>query len=577
MKYKIALLIGMSVLTAVTSCQEGSDINNSGADRILIGSVITMDKDSTVAQAVAFKDGKILFVGSAKDAEKYRGKGTKVHNYGKASIYPGFMDGHTHGFFAAGRYTEADLSAIDDADGTKMSDFVAAMKKYMDANPGKSIYKGSGWSIKEGVLPTAAMLDAICPDVPMLLNSKDGHSMWINTAAMTHFKIDKTWVSKYGENCVRTDADGNITGYLSEAPVFVLMNATSMSREECAEWLLKWQEYAFSRGITATTEAAASLSGGVGTAYLNMAASPLWKLRTYAVEEIGESVPNEKLDSALSRILQFHREYDSEYFKVTGIKIFVDGIVEARTAWLKDAYDDNDDNPSYTGLKRCSDPERVAKIVEFANRNGMNVHFHCIGDSATALAVEGIIRGQNAAGVEFGRNTIAHLQLVDPEDIKKIAKNNIIAVLAPQWALQDQDEYKLTQKYIGHRAETMFPVKSFLEAGALINLHSDYPVSVPLSIQQNFCAAIYRTCEYRGEVLKRNTDEEIDRYHALQAVTINVACQWGQENNLGSLEIGKVANAVVCDANFLKDDVKTILNSKILETIVDGETVYSQN
>lgn len=573
MKTKI-LLISITALVAVSSCNKNPGTTDGSADRILTGNVITMDKNGTVAQAVAFKDGKVLFVGSKEDVQKYRGKRTVVNDYGTASIYPGFMDGHTHGYLAAQRYMEADLSVIDYTPGAQMFDFVAAMKKYMDANPGKDMYKGSGWSIKKGVLPTAAMLDAICPDVPMLLNSADGHSMWVNTAAMKEFGIDETWVEKYGADCVRKDADGKITGYISETPAFALINATALSKEECKEGLLKWQDYAFSRGITATTEAATTLSSGnASTAYLDLAASPSWKLRTYAVETIYESVPDTKLDSALTKVLQLHKDNNGEYFQVTGVKVFVDGIVEAHTAWLKQEYSDQ---PGYFGLKRCSDPVRVAKIVEFANRNGMNVHFHCIGDGATALAVEGITSGQNAAGVKDGRNTIAHLQLVSPEDIQKIADNNIIAVLAPQWAFLDQDEYSLVEKYIGaDRAKSMSPIKSFVDAGALINLHSDYPVSIPLSIQQNFCASICDNLELNGEVLWNiNAKEVTDRYSALMAVTINVAHQWGQEDRLGSLEVDKVANAVVCDADFLKDDVNTILKSRILETIVDGKTVY---
>ena len=574
MKIEI-LLIGITALAAVSSCQKSTGTDDGAADRILIGNVITMDKDSTVAQAVAFKDGKVLFVGSKEDAQKYRGKHTDVANYGTASIYPGFMDGHTHGYLAAQRYMEADLSVIDYTPGAQMSDFVAAMKKYMDENPGRDMYKGSGWSIKNGVLPTAAMLDAICPKVPMLLNSGDGHSMWVNAAAMEKFGIDESWVKKYGTDCVRVDDKGNITGYISEAPAFVLIKATALSKEKCMEGLLKWQDYAFSRGITATTEAATNLgSGTASTAYVNLAASPLWKLRTYAVETISESVSDAKLDSALNKVLQLHQDNNGEYFQVTGVKVFVDGIVEAHTAWLKQEYSNES---GYYGLKRCSDPVRVAKIVEFANRNGMNVHFHCIGDGATALAVEGIVNGQNAAGVKDGRNTIAHLQLVSPGDIRKMADNHIIAVLAPQWALLNNDGYNLIERYIGSdRAKTMFPIKSFVEAGALINLHSDYPVSVPLSIQQNFFAAICGSVEVSKEVLwNRNAKELTERYPALQAVTINVAHQWGQDDRLGSLEVGKVANAVVCDADFLKDDVEKILASRILETIVDGQTVYS--
>lgn len=144
---KRLLLFGLTALVTVSSCKKSTGTDYGAADRILIGNVITMDKDSTVAQAVAFKDGKVLFVGSKEDAQKYRGKHTDLVNYGTASIYPGFMDGHTHGYLAAQRYMEADLSGINYTPGAQMSDFVTAMKNYMDSNPGRDMYKGSGWSI----------------------------------------------------------------------------------------------------------------------------------------------------------------------------------------------------------------------------------------------------------------------------------------------------------------------------------------------------------------------------------------------------------------------------------------------
>ena len=564
MKIGRLLFLALAATAFLSSC-------SGKADRILIGNVITMDKDNTVAEAVAFKNGKVLFVGSIADAAKYRGKRTVVNDYGTASIYPGFMDGHTHGALAASRFQEADLTDLDFDNNTRMTDFVEAMRVYVKEHPGQSLYKGSGWTVKD-VMPDAAMLDAICPEVPMILSSGDGHSMWLNTAAMKAYGIDAAAAEKYGTDCVRLGADGNPTGYVSEVAVINLLKATAIDKEACRKGLLMWQDYAFSQGVTATTEACLHLSSPYAAqAYDELVREGRWKLRTYAVECIDESVPEEKLDSALNNVLRMHRRYDNEYFKVTGVKLFMDGVVEAHTGWLDDEYSDQ---PGYYGLIRCPDSDRVARIVAFANGHGMNVHFHSIGDAATRTAVEGIIKGQDKAGVKDGRNAVSHLQVVHPEDIARMADNRIIAVVAPLWAPKYPFEYEYTCQYLGKRADTQYPVKSFYDAGTNVNFHSDFPISASLSMPQNIYSAVTRTLKYLGEEGVHNYPEHISRLQALQAVTVNVPYQWGEEDRLGSLEVGKVANAVVCDSDFLNDDLSKVFDSRVLETIVDGETVF---
>ena len=558
----------LSAVLAVLGC------NSNHETLLLIGNVITMDEATPAAQAVFVEDGIIKFVGSEADARKLCNGKTVVKDYGTASIYPGFLESHAHGIGVASRALQANLSEVNAMEGATMDDFVQAMKKYMEENPGLPLYKGAGWTPKDRE-PDAAMLDAICPDVPMLLNTEDGHSMWINTAAMKKFGIDKSAVEKYGTDCVRIDKDGNPTGYLSETPAIGLMAQLSMTKEESKEGLLKWQEKAFSSGFTGTTEAALFIvTPYAAEAYQELCDEGKWKLRTYAVHTIQEDVPNEKVDSALNTILELHNRYNGEYFQVTGTKVFMDGVVEAHTGWLDEEYTDQ---PGYYGLKRCTDVDRIAKIVAFNNKNGMLVHFHTVGDGASRLVAEAIAKAAKETDVKDGRNALAHLQFVKPDVIRMFADYNIIPVVAPLWCPKEYVIYDYTVQFVGKdKAETQYPIKSFVDAGCKVNFHSDYPVSPAMDAAKSIYTAVTRTREDLGPDRACNLDEAITRYQALEALTTNVAYSWRQEDRQGSLTPGKIANLVVYDTDFLKDDLSKVWNANLQATYVDGQLVYGK-
>lgn len=564
-KIFLSLLVLATVILA--SCSKNTET------LLLLGNVITMDPATPTAEAVFVEDGIIKYVGTADEARKMCDDKTVVKDYGTACIYPGFMEAHTHGILAADRFQQADLTETTYRDDAVMDDYVAAMKQYMDEHPGLPLYKGAGWTIKDKE-PTAAMLDAICPDVPMLLNTEDGHSMWVNTAAMKKYGIDAEAVKKYGKDCVRVDANGNPTGYLSENPCIELIAKISMTKDECKKGLLLWQDKAFSYGFTAVAEAGLGLAcPEAAEAYQELCDEGLWKLRTYAVVVVDESVPDAKLDSALNHVLEMHNKHNSEYFKVTGTKVFMDGVIEAHTGWMDEEYSDE---PGYFGLKRCPESSRVAKIVGFNNKNGMNVHFHSIGDAATRTVVEGIAQAVAETGVKDGRNAVAHLQVVKPEILRKFAHYNIIPVVAPLWVGKFPIEYDITRSYIGERAETQYPIKSFYDAGCKVNFHSDFPVSSSMSVPQSIYMATTRTNPSLGAKGIHNPAECITRQQALEAITINVAYHCHEEDRQGSITVGKIANFAVFDTDFLKANLDQVWDAKIKATYIDGKLAYGK-
>lgn len=565
-RYFISLLLLLGILTV--GCSESKE------QLLLVGNVITMDEANPTAEAVLVEDGIIKFVGSQDDARKLCNKNTVIKDYGTASIYPGFLEAHTHGILASDRFQQADLTEVTYREGeVVMDDYVEAMKQFMEENPGLPIYKGAGWVVKDRE-PDAAMLDAICPDVPMFLNTEDGHSMWINTAAMKKYGIDAEAAQKYGTDCVRVDANGNPNGYLSENPAIELLGKISMTKDECKKGLLLWQERAFSFGFTGVTEAGLGLGCEYAAeAYQELCDEGQWKLRTYANLVVDENVPDAKLDSALNQVLAMHNKHNGEYFKVIGTKVFMDGVIEAHTGWLEEEYSDQ---PGYYGLKRCPESSRVAKIVAFNNKNGMNVHFHSIGDAATRTAVEGISQAVAETGIKDGRNAVSHLQVVNPRDFQAFTDNGIIAVVAPLWVGKFPDEYPITTRYIGQRADTEYPIKSFYDAGCKVNFHTDYPITTSMSAPRSIYMSTTRTQPALGAEGVHNPSECITRQQALQAMTTGVAYQWREEDRQGSISVGKIANFAVFDTDFVNDDLDKLWDSQTKATYVDGKVVYGE-
>ncbi|MCQ2205405.1 MAG: amidohydrolase [Bacteroidaceae bacterium] len=579
MKIKNLLFLILTVCLAFTvSCSDDAiaiDPDIQGyADKLVIGKIITMVPNASTAEAITIKNGKVQYVGSLTEARKHCDDKTVVENYGKNSIYPGFLEGHLHGIEVAGRLDQCDLATLDVKPSTTMEDFVNAMAQYVNDNPKRSIYKGAGWSVRRDVLPTRQMLDTICPKVPMVLSSVDGHSMWLNTVALKKFKYDAPAnIEKFGTDCIRLESGGFPTGYVSEGAMELARPALTLTKDEYKKNLLKWQDMAFSYGITGVVEAAISIEDApVQEAFMELAKEGKWKLRTYAMENINYTTDNEKFYGDLNKILDHTRQYKNEYFRVYGVKIFVDGVVEAHTAWLIAPYADD---PTYYGKKNYPEPTRIADAVAFANRNGINVHFHAIGDAAVRNAVDGIISGQQQAGVSDARNTIAHLQIVRPEDVKRIYENHIIPVVAPLWVPYDSAYSQHEIDYLGQeRFDNEYRVKDFFDLGCPVNFHSDYPVSPDIDMPLTIYCAVTRTDVQHGPEGVHGPRQAVTRQQALEAMTFNVAYQLKEENRLGMIKSGMVANLSIYDVDFLNAPIEEIPAAKVVATYVDGNVVY---
>ncbi len=536
------------------------------ADMIVLGNVITMDEHKPFAEAVAVKDEKILYVGAAEVARKLCNENTKVYDYGTNSVYPGFLEGHSH---PGGTGWKMCLMEILDPQAS-LAECVEKMKVYMEAHPEKEVYQGMGFEV-HGEMPHHSMLDAICPDKVMMLTENAAHSMWLNSKAMEKFGIDKKAVEKWGTACVRVDENGEPTGFISEGPVFYIRTVNKYTVDDFKEAVLYWQNYSLSKGYTGVYNAGVQVTNEIEPlAYY--ALEKEGKLLQYTV---ASSLINDNTDTPeedLDKIAKEAGEHNSKHYKLNGAKVFCDGVIEGRTAWMLDEYVDE---PGYYGVSRFNDHEKMVRLVKAAAKHDMNVHVHTIGDAAVRAWIDAIAEAEEETGKFDMRNALAHLQAVKPEDIKRIADYNIMAVVGLMWVERSYTLYQLMVEHVGReKADAGFPVKDFLDQGAVVVSHTDYPASTALSAPWAICLGTIGYLPSNGEGMCRHPDQNISRMESMKAITTNVAYSWHEEDRMGSLEIGKLANLAVFDKDFLKDDLAEVENAKCLATFIDGKQVY---
>ncbi len=498
------------------SLKKGADVQmGSKADLLVLGNVITMDEHKPRAEAVVAKGDKIIYVGAADVAKKLCDENAKVIDYGSNSVYPGFLEAHCHPGGAGAIALVAQMTRDNTPE-----ECAQIMKQYADAHPERKVIQGMGFEEKDEPFH-ASLLDAVCPDKPMVVTDFSGHSMWINTKAMQEFGIDQDAVEAWGTNCVRVDEDGKPTGFISENPVFHVRSCIKSTLDEIKLALQTWHGFALSMGYTGAYNAGVNLiSECEPDAYHKLEEEGQLKFYTFAGHMVQDNTDTPEED--IAAIAKDAAENNSKHYELIGAKVFCDGTVELHTAWVIDEYLDQ---PGYHGVSRFDDHDKIVRLVKAASEHGLNVHIHTIGDAATRAWVDGIAEAEEATGNFDMRNALAHLQMVRPEEIYRFGKYNIVAVAAMMWCEKTFTDYTQMMKFTGEElTKVAYPSKSFKDGGAVLVSHSDFPVSPAFSVPQTICYGVQRYLPSNGQEMQReNTSECLSRMDTLKAITTNVA------------------------------------------------------
>lgn len=505
-------------------------------EMVILGNFITMDEKRPFAKAALVKDGVFAYIGDAAKAKKLATANAQVLDYGENFIYPGFLESHSHGYFAGYRAVgQANLSQFLSTDYAKYREVI---KKFIADNLNRELYFAEDWIENEEYV-SKEYLDDICSDKPLIMQTGGGHSMLLNTKALEWAGIDAQTAKKYGYDLVHVDDSGEPDGYICEAPVFDLAKKLPTSLEDAKKYLLAWQDIALQNGYTAVADAGVELfTWDVVRAYYELEQEGKLKLRTYAYLLVPDNPADPKAEVA--RAADDRAKYSGEYFHVVGLKTFLDGVTEAHTGWQNQDYADE---PSYHGAERFNDHGKMVDMLVAANKEGMSVHVHSEGGGATHFMLGCIEDAEKITGNLDQRNVLAHLHFVTDEDIQRMGATNSIPAVPPLWTPKEANVYEQEVRYVGQElADQAYPIKSFYDAGANVVFHSDYPVSPMMDIRYSIYTAEKHTYPKASGMVSapRNLKEVITREQSLRAMTVNVAYQWHQENRLGSIEFGKI-------------------------------------
>ncbi len=539
---------------------------------VILGNIITIDEKRPFAKAALVKDGVFAYIGSAEEAKKLAGSEAQVLDYGENYIYPGFIESHCHGYFAGDRFI-GQANLMEAGGLTDYPKYREIIKEFIAKNPQKQFYMAAMWVENEEYV-TKAYLDEICSDKPLVMQTGGGHSMLLNSKALEWAGIDAEYAKKMGYDLVHVDENGEPDGYICENPVMEIMPKIPKTKEDAKNYLLAWQDFALSNGYTAVGDAGVEIFfPECSEAFHELEEEGKLKLRTYAYSLTQDNVADPKAEVA--HVASERAKYDGEYYKIIGIKAFLDGVTEAHTAWQNQDYLDQ---PGYHGAERFNDHDKMVELIAEANKEGLSVHVHSEGGGATHFMLGCIEDAEKITGNKDQRNVLAHLHYVTDEDVRRMAETGSVPAVPPLWSPAAQGLYEQEIAYVGKElADRAYPIKSFYDAGANVVFHSDFPVSPMMNVKYSIYTAEKRTYpkEAFGDICKpRNLQEAITREQSLRAMTINVARQFRQEHRLGSIEFGKVANMTVFDCDFLHDDIEKVAQANIVATIVDGEEVF---
>lgn len=476
---------------------------------------------------------------------------------GGRTLLPGLIDAHGHVMGLGMAALQLDLV------GTKsVAELQQRLKAYAAARTSDPWVIGRGWNQElwsDARFPTAADLDAIAADRPVVLERVDGHAVVVNSAALKAAGITAATKDPVGGKIER-DTKGNPTGLLVDGAVdLVNSKVPSPSPAQLAQALDKAQEQLLSVGITATGDMGTSAADWAEMEAAGKSGKLNVRIMSYAyeVQNMRAVVPNGPTPWLFD-----------DRLRMGGIKLYADGALGSRGAWLKQPYTDK---PDTRGLQFLKDSELFAKADEAAS-HGLQVAVHAIGDAANAQ----VISTYEQLTQKYGKDRrwrIEHFQIVDPADIPRLAPAGIIASMQPTHQTSDR---LMAEKRLGpDRLRGAYAWQTVIRSGAHIAFGSDYPVESPDPFP-GISAAVSRQDVNGQPPGGWLPDERVSFEQALSGFTRDAAYAGFAEQKFGALEPGKWADFIIVDTDISAADPQEVARTQVLQTWVAGKKVWER-
>ena len=551
--------------------------SGTAATVITNGQVFVGDNANTMAEAVAIDaKGRIIAVGTNRQVKGFLGSGTEVVDAKGGTVMSGIHDGHVHPFYAGLAQLNPSLfDAVLTADEVQdaLATFLADPAFGEEPDAWLVVENWNPAGTPSDTLPNKDILDALATSRPIALNGSDGHNLWANSKALQIAGITKDTPDPVGGEIVR-DGGGNPTGVFKDsAQDLVRAYIPPVTPEEQYDAFKSAFEQMAAGGITTIMDA--WVDPWQLEPYAELAANGHLLTRTHPAMRAGAGKINhpKKYLAKLNEIAAAYSGIPRLHFGI--VKVFMDGVIEypAQTAALLRPYLDEDGNPTDNYGDLYVDGPTMGAFVSVLDKGGWQVHAHAIGDGAVRAALDGYEISRKANGNTDRRHTIAHLQLVHPNDYGRFAELGVIPDMQLQWATRNVWTMDALKPFIGkNRWERMYPSKSILDAGGRLAGGSDWPVD-PLYPWNQVQTAIDRMGLY-GEGKPLGLHEAISRVQSLRMHTRGTAYQLHQDKKTGTVEVGKLADLVVLDRDVATCPVSDIKDSVPQLTMVGGDVTF---
>jgi predicted amidohydrolase YtcJ len=542
---------------------------NSATERIYYNAkIFTGEPEHPYAEAVAIRGDKIVAVGSYAEVKQALGKDAEAIDLKGKTLLPGLIDSHAHpidgGLSLTGADTGGQIRYVD-----QLADFVAAAQKNRKGMRGDILYISglplAFWSKTDEL--NARFNSGVYAQQPVLLAGMDGHTGWANRVLLRKAGVTRESISRlsdlersyYG---VGNDLEPN--GFAVDAgldKIQALMPAPT--KEQYLEAGRAAVQYLHNMGITAWLDA--MVNEPVLLAYKSLAERGELTAHVVAFPVVNpRNDPTQELAAYQKLRAKFAGVPD---LALPGIKVFADGVVEypSQTAALTKPYR----NTGKSG-ELLFDPAHFAVLVTAADKQGLIVHIHALGDLAVKESLNAIGAARKANGDSGLPHTLTHVQLADPEDFIRFRQLGVIAALQLLWAEASGDTIELMKPYLDPVVyQWQYPARSLLDAGAIISGASDWPVSSP-----NVFWAIYQAETRKGSEGVLDPEQRMPRAAMLYAYTRNSARALNQLDRVGTIAPGKQADLVLVDRDVTTVPIEELRDTKVLWTMFGGKVVW---
>jgi len=525
------------------------------ADVVFIGPIVTMDENHPKAGAIAVRAGRIVALGSESEILATVGPGVRrVHLPGTA--VPGLADAHIHVSEFGHQLEELDLR------GLAKQEIIRRVAQRAKELPAGAWIEGRGWDQgfwNPASFPTAADLDVASPAHPAILTRIDGHSIWVNSIALRAARIGHDTADPKGGRLMRLP-DGTPSGVLVDAAVGLIMKVIP---ESTHDQLLQRLDSALHRcvqmGLTSIHDAGVDLEEIA--LYKELLAQGRLPLRAYVMALGTGNTAAEMLRHAPEPPL------GNDRLSIRSFKVFLDGALGSRGAELLKPYSDA---PNEDGLELMNDADFRA-LVKSAAERGYQVNAHAIGDKAVRRALDGFEQA-GGSGLRAKRFRVEHASVVDPSDLARFARLHVIVSTQPIFV----GEYsRWAQDRLGPvRAGYVLPVADLLKSGAVVASGTDFPASDSPNPILSLYSMVTRKGADGTPIGGWHPEQGVDVMTALRAMTWGPAFAAFQEQDLGVLTVGRLADLTVLSADPRETTPEKLKDLSVTMTIVGGIPVY---